>query len=70
MDPVTLAKQIKALLPYPPEVQREMIDTSINGGWQGLFPPKTGNGVRSAAPKLTWEPPPDHEELDVPQPVR
>jgi hypothetical protein len=70
MDPVTLAKQIKALLPYPPEVQREMIDTSINGGWQGLFPPKTGNGVRSAAPKLTWEPPPDQEDFDVPQPVR
>jgi len=40
MSPRALNKQLKLLAAYAPEVQREIIDTSINAGWEGLFPPK------------------------------
>lgn len=40
MSPRALAKQLKLLARYPTETQREIIDTSINAGWGGLFPSK------------------------------
>lgn len=39
-DAVTLRKQLAVLSEYDTESQREIIDKSINAGWQGLFPPK------------------------------
>ena len=46
-DSVTLAKQLRVLSPYDTPTQREMLNNSIQAGWQGIFPPK-GNG----APKV------------------
>lgn len=40
MSPRALNKQLKLLAEYPAAIQREMIDTSINAGWEGLFRPK------------------------------
>ena len=40
MSPRALKKQLKLLAGYDTETQREIIDTSINAGWEGLFPPK------------------------------
>lgn len=40
MSPRALNKQLKLLADYPTEVQREIIDTSIQAGWEGLFRPK------------------------------
>jgi hypothetical protein len=40
MSPRALKKQLKLLAKYDTESQRDMIDTSINAGWEGLFPPK------------------------------
>jgi hypothetical protein len=40
MSPRALKKQLKLLAEYPETVQREIIDTSINAGWEGLFRPK------------------------------
>lgn len=39
-DDRTLRRQLALLAKYPTGVQREIIDTSINAGWQGLFEPK------------------------------
>lgn len=39
-DPTTLRKQLKLLSAYDTETQRQILDTSINAGWQGLFAPK------------------------------
>jgi hypothetical protein len=39
-DPTTLTKQLNLLKRFSREEQIEMIDTSINSGWQGLFAPK------------------------------
>lgn len=44
-DPTTLGKQLKLLAQFEPDVQRQMLDTSIQAGWQGLFPPKRAAGV-------------------------
>lgn len=38
------AKQITFLLQYDETIQRHIIDTTIANGWQGLFPPKGGQG--------------------------
>lgn len=40
MSPRALTKQLKLLAEYPTAIQREIIDTSINAGWEGLFRPK------------------------------
>lgn len=40
MSPRALNKQLKLLAEYTTDVQREIIDTSINAGWEGLFRPK------------------------------
>lgn len=40
MSPRALNKQLKLLAEYPTAIQREIIDTSINAGWEGLFKPK------------------------------
>lgn len=40
MSPRALNKQLKLLAEYPTAIQREIIDTSINAGWEGLFRPK------------------------------
>lgn len=45
MSPRALNKQLKLLAEYPTAVQREIIDTSINAGWEGLFRPK-GNAAK------------------------
>ncbi len=37
IDTVTLSKQLKILAKFDPVTQKEIIDTSINAGWQGLF---------------------------------
>jgi hypothetical protein len=41
-DDLTLGKHLAVLEKYPTSGQREIIDTSINAGWQGLFAPKNG----------------------------
>jgi hypothetical protein len=48
MDDQTLAMQLKHLALFSEDAQTAMIETSINAGWQGLFPPK---GVKLDAPK-------------------
>lgn len=40
MSPRALSKQLKLLANYDTPTQREVIDTSINAGWEGLFAPK------------------------------
>lgn len=40
MSPRALKKQLKLLSEYDTESQRKIIDTSINAGWEGLFPLK------------------------------
>jgi hypothetical protein len=40
MSPRALKKQLKLLAEYDTESQRKIIDTSINAGWEGLFPLK------------------------------
>ena len=61
MSSRVLALHIKTLLPYPPEVQRAMIEQSIANSRKGLLP-RQSDGTR--APKrdlLTdWAPPSDH----------
>lgn len=39
-DDLTLRKQLTLLAKHSSAEQAEMIDTAINAGWQGLFPPK------------------------------
>jgi hypothetical protein len=59
-DPTTLRKQLKALAKHDTATQREMLDTSMQAGWQGLFPPKT-NG--KAQPPAKRERPPTPDEV-------
>lgn len=40
-DDITLRKHLKLLARHPADVQRQIIDASINSNWQGLFEPKT-----------------------------
>lgn len=40
---LTVQKQQAFLSNYSPEVQEQIINTSITNGWQGLFPPKEQN---------------------------
>lgn len=40
MSPRALKKQLKLLAGFDTATQRDIIDTSINAGWEGLFPPK------------------------------
>jgi hypothetical protein len=51
-DDLTLRKQLALLAKHPTQVQREIIDTSINAGWQGLFALKDQpkNGRASVVP--------------------
>lgn len=46
--PLTLRKQLSLLARYDTKTQREMLDTAIQAGWRGLFPPK--NQVAFAHP--------------------
>jgi hypothetical protein len=48
-------KQFKLLLNYSIEVQQNIIDSSINGGWTGLFEPK-GNNNESSQSNTTGRP--------------
>lgn len=52
MSPRALNKQLKLLAEYPTAIQREIIDTSINAGWEGLFKPK-GRAEKSQG-KSEW----------------
>jgi len=45
VDDITLTKQLRILAPFDTEAQREMLNTSIQAGWQGVFPLK-GPGAR------------------------
>jgi hypothetical protein len=58
VDPLTLAKQLEVLRPYDTPTQRQIINTSINAGWQGLFAPKpngsAGKVVLPANDDATW----------------
>ena len=53
MSPRTLNMQLKVLARHSTAEQCSMIETSINAGWQGLFPPK---GIKGAMPqpKIGW----------------
>lgn len=42
-SPSALKRQLKLLEQYDTETQRQILDTSMQAGWQGLFPPK-GSG--------------------------
>lgn len=44
IDALTLGKQLEILKPCDTATQRQIINASINAGWQGLFPPKHTNG--------------------------
>lgn len=49
-DATTLQKQLKVLAPFDQEIQRQMLETSIQAGWQGIFPPRGSSpGVRVRA---------------------
>ena len=48
VDRVTLSKQLAVLAKFDTDTQRQMIDSSINSTWQGIFPPKT-NGSHPPA---------------------
>lgn len=53
-DRTTLRKQIRVLEPFDAATQAEIINNSIQAGWQGLFPPKGGaNGRRDDQPRKT-----------------
>ena len=52
-DSRTLQKQINELKKHSAAEQREMIDRSINAGWQGIFPPRS-NG--RASEDTGWRP--------------
>lgn len=54
-DVRTLGKHLAALAKHTTAEQCEMIDTSINAGWQGLFPPK-GAAKKTMIQKVTWHP--------------
>lgn len=45
VDATTLTKQLEILAPFDTEAQRGMLNTSMQAGWQGVFPPK-GPGAR------------------------
>lgn len=64
-DEVTLRKQLGVLQDRDTESQRQIINASINAGWQGLFPPRT-NGV--VKPK--YVPSPTTEELEAREAAR
>jgi hypothetical protein len=46
-DDLTLRKQLALLAEYDTATQREIIDTAIRSGWQGIFRPK-GQSSKSA----------------------
>lgn len=52
MGPRALKTQLKLLARYDTATQREMIDTSINAGWEGIFAPKTSRS--KPAEKSEW----------------
>jgi hypothetical protein len=52
MSTRALKLHIQALLPYPPEVQREMVNSSINSFWKGIFPPRSNGSHRTTGPPV------------------
>lgn len=56
IDELTLRKQLEVLRNRDTETQRQIINASINAGWQGLFPPKANGVVKPKyVPSLTTE---------------
>jgi hypothetical protein len=56
VDELTLRKQLEVLRNRDTETQRQIINASINAGWQGLFPPKANGVVKPKyVPSLTTE---------------
>jgi hypothetical protein len=56
VDETTLRKHLKLLARHPADVQRQIIDSSINSNWQGLFDPKP-NGKQPQQPAKRERPP-------------
>lgn len=54
-DATTLKKQLKFLARHDCETQREIIDTSIRSGWQGLFPLKGRSQTPRTQGERRWE---------------
>jgi hypothetical protein len=54
-DDLTLRKQLALLTEYDTATQREILDTAIRSGWQGIFRPKTNIPPKQAEPKRTRE---------------
>jgi hypothetical protein len=48
IDALTLQKQLNVLAKHPADEQAEMIDNSINSGWQGIFPLKKKPGAKAS----------------------
>lgn len=68
LDEITLGKQLKLLRDFDTETQRQIIDASIRSTWQGLFPPKAGNGT--AAPRRAHKAAPTTAELEAQEATR
>lgn len=54
-DATTLRKQLNVLAPFDQVTQRQMLDTSMQSGWQGLFPPKGRAGEKPKQRPMTVE---------------
>jgi len=63
-DHRTLQKQIDTLNGHGHAEQSEMINRSINAGWQGIFPPR--GAPRETVPERTWRPDPNNPEDNGP----
>lgn len=48
-DDITLRKHLKLLARYPTDVQRQILDSSINSNWQGIFDPKPNGKTQPPA---------------------
>jgi Helix-turn-helix domain len=64
-DELTLRKQLAVLAPYDTLTQSEIINRSIQAGWQGLFPPKA-----TGPPRKKYVPAPTVAELEAEEAAR
>jgi hypothetical protein len=65
-DELTLRKQLAVLAPYDYLTQAEILNTSIQAGWQGLFASKTATGP----PRKKYVPAPTVAELEAEEAAR
>jgi Helix-turn-helix domain len=64
-DELTLRKQLAVLAPYDTLTQSEIINRSIQAGWQGLFAPKA-----TGPPRKKYVPAPTVAELEAEEAAR